>query len=163
MIFKIHSLERESGQLNVPAWQVYFISSLIVTNLDQPSSFLPIFVSFYIFLRIFSIPCQPLSVFFFIIFGRSSRISANLCQSCTSFFFTILTCTSWQARFLCKQQMGQLPTETQTNSFSCFRKIVAIIIRDGGSTAQYTAYMAGSVDIVDTVDTIDTVDIVYTV
>ena len=41
---------------------------------------------FFIFLRIFSIPCQPSSVCFFIIFGRSSRISANLCQSCTSFF-----------------------------------------------------------------------------
>ena len=33
----------------LPAWQIYFISLLIVANLDQLWSFLPIFVSFLYF------------------------------------------------------------------------------------------------------------------
>ena len=60
----------------LPAWQIYFISLLIVANLDQLWSFFCQFLSvFYIFLRIFRIPCQPLSVRFY----NFRWIFTNLC------------------------------------------------------------------------------------
>ena len=71
----------------LPAWQIYFISLLIVANLDQLwSFFFANFCQFFIFFCGSSGFLANLCQFVFIIFGGSSRISANLCQSCTSFF-----------------------------------------------------------------------------